>query len=1016
MELKIWNKFWLLAFLCNACLGQQTIAPFKTQQANTVFYVNMGNTTLNTIQKTVTAACAYSSSTVVEILPGSNPSDTIGGLTSACTTTSIADRRGTPPAYYSCDSGGCTQTASDVTASQISNLITNSLFSAPLYLFSDSQGVGVGATVDKYSIEGRMQGSHGGDFHNISAGGNQSTDWSVTTAQDLPYGQIPAAPNLALPLSVIQGGVNNYNACGVTAACLDAYTRSISMALSWAGTTSTQAHRVFPATMTLAGGFNINTSTYGMSVALSAAPGSTATGSVVSTGNPIGIDYVVSNANTGQLSCTIDGGAAQVLNEYPISPATIGPNHTFSFFRSEIAATAGTHAVVCTAANNTGTGNFSGIVAYDSIPVGVTSQLPTVVMSNAPGIGGSNSAATNAFNAQVTVMYNQYVSEGLNLRPLFDFNTISNSLGANGYGDTTYAPCPGLGSGGLHFNNCIHLAVAQGYATSYPDIFTLNAGPTTGGAYQSFGGTGIPDTSYYSSCNLNGSFNPTTVNNCGYYVYPGVGMDFGAYSSAYPGFGSVGTPYLRFSQGNICFENTAYPGVGNPFKLQSQWGQPTLCMNDNNLYGWLSTGGTVNGVPSGSVVSSNWRPWQVSHDNVKSFTSSGVFNFPLDGIEIGPLTADAVFGLPVCKNWTGFSSNPWIYVRRIGNDGHNITFTANALDTTGINGAASYVWSASEPDSGILRCNAGNVSNEFWAFTPSTVHPTSTTTLNVSSSLLSANGTIGIGNFSNLVVNSSLLTNASWIQNTNPLDVFTVVGGQSDPSGGNTAVKLTTGTTAGNSAIYFDSVGTTTAGQPYCVTAWVKGDVGGEANFTLSASGFFVTLPALTTSWTRYSYTMVGVTSGGFRFGQTLFTASPITAYLAQPLVTSGSCPALPFYVPTTSSPITSLVAIISPFVQPNTLQVTNKLTNGAGIQIATANACAIPSGVGSDCTVSFTLDSPEPDTSYQVSGCTLTGSTGQGVANSAGTLSTTGFSLHLTNLIASGGTGGVVSCLVSHP
>jgi hypothetical protein len=108
MELKNWKLFLLATLLSIECFAQQTIAPFKTQQANTVFYVNMGNTTLTTIQKTVTAACAYSTATLVDILPGSNPSDTIAGLTSACATTAIYDQRSSPAANYTCSSGGCT--------------------------------------------------------------------------------------------------------------------------------------------------------------------------------------------------------------------------------------------------------------------------------------------------------------------------------------------------------------------------------------------------------------------------------------------------------------------------------------------------------------------------------------------------------------------------------------------------------------------------------------------------------------------------------------------------------------------------------------------------------------------------------------------------------------------------------------------------------------------------------------------------------------------------------------------
>src|SRR5271154_566425 len=109
MELKMKRIVTALFCVLAVCaFAQQTVAPFKTQQANTVFYVNMGNTTLTTIQLTVTAACAYSTATLVDILPGSNPSDTIAGLTSACTNTRILDERVSPANNYTCASGGCT--------------------------------------------------------------------------------------------------------------------------------------------------------------------------------------------------------------------------------------------------------------------------------------------------------------------------------------------------------------------------------------------------------------------------------------------------------------------------------------------------------------------------------------------------------------------------------------------------------------------------------------------------------------------------------------------------------------------------------------------------------------------------------------------------------------------------------------------------------------------------------------------------------------------------------------------
>lgn len=90
----------ILAFVAKA-EAQNTQAPFKTSQANTDFFVNMGAGTYSNIQKTVTAACAYSLNATVVILPGSNPPDTIGAVTGGCTKATVIDRRALPWACYS---------------------------------------------------------------------------------------------------------------------------------------------------------------------------------------------------------------------------------------------------------------------------------------------------------------------------------------------------------------------------------------------------------------------------------------------------------------------------------------------------------------------------------------------------------------------------------------------------------------------------------------------------------------------------------------------------------------------------------------------------------------------------------------------------------------------------------------------------------------------------------------------------------------------------------------------------
>jgi len=101
---------------------------------------------------------------------------------------------------------------------------------------------------------------------------------------------------------------------------------------------------------------------------------------------------------------------------------------------------------------------------------------------------------------------------------------------------------------------------------------------------------------------------------------------------------------------------------------------------------------------------------------------------------------------------------------------------------------------------------------------PITAQPTATTNLAVAGQISAASMGIFAGSFSNLVHNSSALTNASWTQQTLGASQFAVTGSQADPGlsylpAGTTAVKLTTGTGVGNTGWYRDSLMTATVGQ-----------------------------------------------------------------------------------------------------------------------------------------------------------------------------------------------------------
>lgn len=87
------------AFMASLAFGQQTIAPFRTQQANTDYFVGQGN--YSSIQAAVTAACASAAAGGrVVIGAGITPPDTIAAATGGCTKSSVYDYRTIPNGCY----------------------------------------------------------------------------------------------------------------------------------------------------------------------------------------------------------------------------------------------------------------------------------------------------------------------------------------------------------------------------------------------------------------------------------------------------------------------------------------------------------------------------------------------------------------------------------------------------------------------------------------------------------------------------------------------------------------------------------------------------------------------------------------------------------------------------------------------------------------------------------------------------------------------------------------------------
>jgi hypothetical protein len=91
----------LAAFLY--CMGlpaqAQTQGPINTPQVNTIYFVKQVPGFYQTIQASVTTACATAGAEI-DILPGATPSDTPTAVTGGCTAVGIVDRRTFPSSVY----------------------------------------------------------------------------------------------------------------------------------------------------------------------------------------------------------------------------------------------------------------------------------------------------------------------------------------------------------------------------------------------------------------------------------------------------------------------------------------------------------------------------------------------------------------------------------------------------------------------------------------------------------------------------------------------------------------------------------------------------------------------------------------------------------------------------------------------------------------------------------------------------------------------------------------------------
>jgi len=947
-------------------------------------------------------APTLSAGTFTALAPGATPSCTITGSSPSYTlscglpqgaqgiqgpTGTLANNSG-----YNGTVGATTPAAGNFTNVQASTLaaqtmvpgaiISPSLYPRPAYLFADSRGYGVGASVYGKSFAALLADSHGGPFYNQAVGGDQSGDETVRIAQNFaPLADL----SQGYPVSVISTGVNNANTCGVTTPCEQVYTSTMMAAVALAANLPT--YQTLAPACTLSG-FTSDTTTYAPYIGeTTTTSGSTFSCPITTTGNPIGLEYSVAYGGAGTASCTVDGGTATTINFG--SSTAVAAHFNYALFRAEFGVVAaGSHTLACTVTSATGSTNSVEFIAVDSIPTGQRTTLPRVVLTNIPPISGSNDSGTATYSTLVNAVYSTYQAEGANIvwvdvrTPMLNPNYYSYS----------YSACPTniyAGSGGLHYNDCGHHVVAQTIIAVAPDTFDEKSTPKGSLGLSS---SALRMAGYTYTSNLQ----YPTANALG--VVPGAGGLAGGwcmflndcydlasaptspYSFILPEVGASGY-FQRILMANHDFCWVKANGVTNNTTAP----MPNLCVGiDGRLFGFMTQNGNT-------PLEAAWHPYELSFDDQTSPNYGQTSNAPNLNHAInyvGPLTAGVTASLPFCysaSNATvGFiKDSPLLILIRQGTDGNPVTLlggTNNTINTNAGGVGTTYVWTANAGDALLLQCSTQVpsaltvVAQSNWSAIPITAQPTATTNLAVAGQISAASMGIFAGSFSNLVHNSSALTNASWTQQTLGASQFAVTGSQADPGlsylpAGTTAVKLTTGTGVGNTGWYRDSLMTATVGQAYCIGVWAKGAAGGETNFALQVGnqGFYLT--GITTSWTLFTGTETVANTMGLTIAQLSFPATAESVTFAYPFAILGACPANPasiVYVPTASTSITSLTELIAPLISAPQSKP-SLIYSAAGTPVPTCNS----SSAGLQVTVSDAI-SPTYLSTYTSGGSVL--------------------------------------------
>lgn len=626
----------------------------------------------------------------------------------------------------------------------------NPFYTAPALMLGDSTMAGVGCDIYQHCFAGVLTSSHAGQTFNNGLGGNGMEQAAVVTATNQNFNYL-ANLSLPLPVVVLDEGINNASGCGSSAGCQSTYSLAANAAVALAGMTDTQGNRT---PFTCGSGWTNNTTPYRLPFESSTTNGNSCTATITTSGNPIGMEYVVDTSNAGTANCVVDSGSPVSISFFP--PSVFVGGLTESVFRKEFPVAAGTHTLTCTVSSSTGSGNAVKLMSVDTFPNGQTANLPFIEFTNVISINGTNDAPSLIFSNLALSIGASFIAEGANLVSP-DIRTPTNNTADFNYGQTGCPSNPSNQSGGLHPNTCGHVAIANAIINASKGAFVFNQGQLTG-PYSS-NGYFPPDSSTSMGWNANAQWNPTALSPGSIHIYPSVGIEWGSTGPYATGVEGTFEPLMRLQSGLTC-----YTAINENPPITSEAGiEYKKCVTAYADFEW-----SVNTTDS-SIHFLPFHPWTTNHDNqIMGPTTSGSLS-GLDINYIATLTAPIDINIPLCltgpPGFLGLGlTNYVISIYRTGNDGNPVIFLPQGSDT--LASGSNYVWTAHAGDSVTLVCSYSKVGGFNWQIFASTNNAASLAGTALPATITSAPGLVTLPASVTVGGGSSITTSSNIVQTT----------------------------------------------------------------------------------------------------------------------------------------------------------------------------------------------------------------------------------------------------------